>query len=81
VIIGIAATLLLSEWFITIYSRDFLPSLGMFKVIVSLGFVFGYNVLYTNYLKGMGRLWRFAAFSVLQNVLLLAASFVIISSA
>jgi O-antigen/teichoic acid export membrane protein len=81
VVLGLIFTLLFSEWFITAFSKDFLPSLFMFKVIVSLGFVFGFNVLYTNYLKGMGRLRRFALFTIMQNIVLIAVSFILVSGA
>ena len=80
-IIGIIGVQFLSEWFISIYAPVFLPSLFMFKVIVSLGLLIGFNVIYTFYLKGMGRIKKFALMTILQNIILIAVSFVIISTA
>ncbi len=77
--LGIAVTLALSEWFIGTFAQSYLPSVFMFKVVVSLGFVFGYNIIYTNYLKGLCMLKKYAIFMLVQNALLLAVSFVLLS--
>ena len=69
-----------SGWFINLIAPIYLPSTLIFEVIVSLGFFFGYNVIYTNYLKGMGKVRRYAIFTLIQNILLIAASFALLSS-
>ena len=80
VIAGFAFVFLFSEWFISLISQEFLPSLLMFKVIVFLGFIFGYNVIYSNYLKGLGKVKKFALFTLAQNILLIVASFLLLSN-
>ena len=80
VIAGLVFVFLLSEWFINTVAKDYLPCLFVFKTIVSLGFLFGYNVIYVNYLKGLGKIKRFAFFVLLQNILLIAVSFALLSS-
>jgi len=77
--VGILATIALSEWFIGTFAQSYLPSVFMFKAIVSLGFVFGYNIIYTNYLKGLCMLKKYAIFMLVQNALLLAVSFILLS--
>jgi len=77
---GLVLVFLLSEWFINTLSSDYLPSLFMFKIIASLGFVFGYNSIYTNYLKGLGKVKRYALFTLTQNIFLMAISFVLLNS-
>lgn len=71
--------LLFSEQFITIVSKVFLPSLFMFKILVVLGLVFGYNTIYTNYLKGLGKVKKFALLTLVQNFLLILISFMLVS--
>ena len=63
-----------SEWFINIAAQSYLPSLIIFKIIVSLSFIFGYNVIYINYLKGLGKIRKFALFTLIQNIVLIAIS-------
>jgi O-antigen/teichoic acid export membrane protein len=77
-IVGLLFVFLLSEWFIGLVSSDFLPSLPIFKVIVSLGFVFGYNVIYSNYLKGRGKVLKYAVFMLAQNIILMAVSLLLL---
>jgi len=52
----------------------------MFKVILSLSFIFGFNVIYVNYLKGLGKVRRYALLSFVQNILLMIASFILLNS-
>lgn len=78
-VIGLIFALLLSGWFIGIVASDYLPSLYMFKIIVSLSFLFGFNIIYTSYLKGLGKVKKYALFVLIQNILLLAISFIILS--
>jgi O-antigen/teichoic acid export membrane protein len=80
VILGLAFVFLLSEWFINLIAKDYLPSLLVFKVIVSLGLVFGYNAIYTIYLKGLGRVKKYAFFVLLQNAFLIIVSFILLNS-
>jgi len=78
-VIGFIFVLLFSDWFISVVSANYLPSLYMFKVIVSLSFLFGFNVIYASYLKGLGKVKKYALFVLAQNILLLAISFIILS--
>jgi len=77
---GLVFVFLFSEWFISLIAEDYLPSLLIFKVIVSLGFIFGYNVIYTNYLKGRGKVKKYALFTLTQNILLILVSFALLYS-
>jgi len=77
---GLVFVLLFSEWFIILIAKDFLPSLLMFKIIVSLGFIFGYVVIYSNYLKGLGKVRKFALFTLIQNIVLIIASFLLLTN-
>jgi O-antigen/teichoic acid export membrane protein len=82
-IIAIASLIfvfLLSDWFIITFAKDFLPSLSMFNIITSLGIIFGFNVIYANYLKGLGNVKRYAFFVLLQNILLIIVSFALLNS-
>lgn len=80
VIIGLISVYLFSEWFIAFLAEDYLPSLIMFKVIVSVGLVFGYLVIYANYLKGLGKVKKYALIVFLQNILLIIISFILLTS-
>jgi len=77
---GLVFVFLFSEWFISLIAETYLPSLLIFKVIVSLGFIFGYNVIYTNYLKGRGKVKKYALFTLTQNILLILVSFALLNS-
>ena len=78
-IIGLIIVFTFSEWFLSTFSKTYLPSLFMFNVITSLGLLFGFNVIYANYLKGLGMVKRYALFALLQNILLIVVSFVILN--
>jgi O-antigen/teichoic acid export membrane protein len=80
VLIGILIVILFSEQIINLISKEYLPSLFMFKVLISLGLIFGYNIIYTNYLRGLGRIKLFALLTLIQNLLLIAISFIIITT-
>jgi O-antigen/teichoic acid export membrane protein len=79
-VIGFIFALLFSDWFIGIVASDYLPSLYMFKIIVSLSFLFGFNIIYATYLKGLGKVKKYALFVLAQNILLLVISFIILST-
>ena len=51
----------------------------LFKVVVIMGLLFGYNVIYTYYLQGIGNVRKFALFAIIQNVILLLVSFGLLS--
>lgn len=80
VIIGLISVYLFSELFIGFLAKEYLPSALMFKAIVSLGIVFGYPVIYSNYLKGLGKVKKYALIVLLQNLLLIAVSFILLTS-
>ena len=79
VVVGILGVLLLSDVVFSIFFTSYLPSLFLFKVVVTMGLLFGYNLIYTYYLQGMGRVKKFALFAILQNVILIAVSFYLLS--
>jgi O-antigen/teichoic acid export membrane protein len=79
-VLGLTFVVLLSEWFIGLIAESYLPSVIIFKVIVSLGFIFGYNVIYTNYLKGRGKVKKYALFTLAQNIFLIIVSFALLNS-
>jgi len=78
-IAGLVFVIFFSEWFIGLIAEDYLPSVLIFKVIVSLGFIFGYNIIYNNYLKGRGKVKKYALFTLIQNILLILVSFGLLS--
>jgi len=78
-VVGLVFVIFLSEWFIEIIAETYLPSVLIFKIIVSLGFIFGYNVIYTHYLKGRGKVKKYAFFTLIQNILLILVSFSLLS--
>jgi len=80
VIIGLIFVYLFSEWFIGFLAKEYLPSSIMFKAIVSLGLVFGYPVIYANYLKGLGKVKKYALVTLIQNILLIIVSFALLNS-
>jgi O-antigen/teichoic acid export membrane protein len=79
-IAGLVFVYLFSEWLISFLAIEFLPSLIIFKAIVSLGLVFGYPVIYSNYLKGLGKVTKYAFIVLLQNLLLIIVSFILLTS-
>jgi O-antigen/teichoic acid export membrane protein len=81
VLVGLVFVILLSEWFIGLVASSALPSLLIFKVIVSMGLIFGYNAIYANYLKGCGKIRKYAVFTLAQNILLFAVSFYLLGLA
>jgi O-antigen/teichoic acid export membrane protein len=76
---GIVAVLLLSDIVFNMFFQSYLPSLYLFKVVVTMGLLFGYNVIYTYYLQGMGKVKKFALFAIMQNIILIAVSFYLLS--
>jgi O-antigen/teichoic acid export membrane protein len=72
---GLVFVAFLSKWLISTVAKEYLPSLLLFKVITSLGFVFGYNIIYTNYLKGLGKVKKYALFTLTQTIILIVISF------
>ena len=79
VIAGLVFVFLFSEQFISLVAKQYLPSLLIFRVLVSLGLVFGYVMIYANYLKGLGRVRRYALFTLAQNLILIIISFMLVS--
>jgi O-antigen/teichoic acid export membrane protein len=77
--VGIILTLLLSDWFVGTIASQYISSITLFKTILSLSFIFGFNVIYSNYLKGIGKIRTYALLSLVQNILLIAISFVLLS--
>jgi len=79
VMIGLLFVFLFSEQFIMLVAKQYIASLSMFRILVSLGLVFGYVIIYANYLKGLGKVKRYALFTLVQNLILIAVSFVLVS--
>ena len=80
VVMGLLAVFLLSDWMFNLLFVTYLPSLFMFKVLVGLGLIFGFNVIYTNYLQGLGRVKLFGLLVLVQNAILFAVSFMLLSA-
>jgi len=78
VFIGIILVVLISDWLFVSFFESYLPSLFMFKALVIFGLFFGLNTIYTNYLKGLGKVKKFALFTLIQNILLIIISFVLL---
>ena len=78
-LIGMMLVALVSDLFFATFFENYLASLPAFKVMVSLGLLFGFNMIYINYLQGLGRVKRFALMIVLQNVILFTVSFALLS--
>jgi O-antigen/teichoic acid export membrane protein len=76
---GIVAVLLASDIMFSTFFQSYLPSLFLFKVVVIMGLLFGYNVIYTYYLQGRGKIRKFALFAILQNIVLIIVSFGLLS--
>jgi O-antigen/teichoic acid export membrane protein len=79
VALGIIVTVLLSEWFVSIVAKDYLPGLLLFKVIISLGLLLGYFQVYGSYLSAKDQIRKTALIVLLQNFILFAVSFVLLS--
>ena len=77
---GLVFVLFLSEWFIGTIASDYIQSVFIFKDIVSLGFLFGYNVIYSNYLKGLGKVKKYALLMLVQNLILIVVSLFLLSA-
>ena len=79
VFVGVVGVLLFSDMVFSMFFQSYLPSLFLFKVVVIMGLLFGYNVIYTYYLQGIGNVRKFALFAIIQNVILLLVSFGLLS--
>ncbi|MBL7170079.1 MAG: oligosaccharide flippase family protein [Candidatus Aenigmarchaeota archaeon] len=80
VIGGISGTLLLGETIISIIAPQYLPGLLFFKVLVSLGLLVGYLVIYQSYLTAKEKVKQVALMVVIQNLLLFIISFILLKS-
>jgi stage V sporulation protein B len=80
VILGISLTLLFSEWFVSLIAKEYLPGLIFFKVLICLGLLLGYAVIYASYFSAQGRIKRTALVVLLQNLLLFVVSFILLKS-
>jgi len=79
-ILGIIFVLLISDWLFITFFSGYLQSLFIFKILTIIGFVFGFNTIYVNYLQGLGKVKRFVLFVLAQNVLLIIISFILLGS-
>ncbi len=78
VLAGFIFLVFFSQPFITFISKEYLPSLPIFMILTFLGLIFGYNIIYTNYLKGLGKIKEFALLILIQNILLFVVSFILL---
>jgi len=78
-ILGIILVILFSDWLFTTFFKNYLPSLFMFKILTISGFIFGFNMIYVNYLQGLGKVKKFALFILTQNIVLFVISFSLLS--
>ena len=78
VAVGLVGILVFSEMFVGIVASEYLPGVVIFKVMVSLGLLFGYFVIYSSYLKAKGDVKKTAVVVLVQNALLFLISFVVL---
>ena len=78
VAVGLVGILVFSEMFVGIVASEYLPGVVIFKVMVSLGLLFGYFVIYSSYLKAKGDVKKTAVVVLVQNLLLFVISFVVL---
>lgn len=78
-IVGTIVVLLISDLLFVTFFSTYIKSLFMFKVLTIIGLIFGFNTIYVYYLQGLGKVKRFALFVLIQNILLIAISFVLMS--
>jgi len=78
VVVGIAGILLFSGIVVRMLFSDYLAGLVIFKVMVSLGLVFGYFVIYSSYLTAKGNIKRTALVILIQNLLLFLVSYLVL---
>ena len=75
---GIIGTLLLSKFALSLIAPDYLPGLLFFKVLLCLGLLMGYLVIYNSYLTGKGKVKQVAVIALIQNSVLLGVSFLML---
>ncbi len=80
VVLGIIGVLLLGRLFLIIIAPEYLPGLLFFKVLVSLGLIMGYIVIYNSYLTAREKIGKVAILTLIQNLVLFLVSFFLLSS-
>jgi len=78
VIPGIITTIFFSDFFIELIAPLYVPSILIFKILVCLGLLSGYFLIYENYLRGLARLKRFALMILTRNITFLIFSFFVL---
>ena len=78
VVVGIAGILLFSGFIIERLFIEYLAGLIIFKVMISLGLVFGYFVIYTSYLTAKGNFKKTALVVLVQNLFLFLVSYLVL---
>ena len=75
---GVIATILLSDFIIQLIAPLYLPSILVFKTLVTIGFLLGYFLIYEHYLRGLARLKEFSIIFLIHNIIFLSISFLIL---
>ena len=78
VIPGIIGIILLSDFIIQLIASSYLPSILVFKTLVTMGFLLGYFLIYEHYLRGLARLKEFSLIFLIHNIIFLSISFLIL---
>jgi len=79
-VFGIIGCLLFSKIIISIIAPEYLPSLLIFKSLVCYGFIVGFATIYVSYLSAREKVKQIAVITLVQNVLLFAIGFLVLSS-
>ena len=80
VIPGILGTILFSDFIIQLIAPSYLPSILVFKTLVTMGFLLGYFLIYENYLRGLAKLKEFSLVFLIHNIIFLSISFLILGT-
>jgi len=78
VIPGILGIILLSDFIIQLIAPSYLPSILVFKTLVTTGFLLGYFLIYEHYLRGLARIKDFSLVFLIHNIIFLSISFLIL---
>jgi PST family polysaccharide transporter len=80
VIGGILGVFLLGKPILSLIAPEYLPGLLFFKVLVSLGLLSGYIVIYNSHLTAKEKIKEVAILTLIQNLLLFVISFLLLKS-
>lgn len=78
--IGIIFAWFFSDKIIAVIGPQYLPYIFFLKVLVTLGMILGYLVIYNSYLTAKGKVKEVALITLIQNLLLFLVSFLLLKS-